>query len=137
MNLLYRNLSAFSSFSDSVIFDVEINPSILSMKDVSYFARDLEGMDSKIRISASLKNPISSLAINNLDLRFGNKSFIKGKFVLPNFSIGDQGVLNARIEKSFVTLKDIQSVALPKSMAPIKIENPLSKLEFLKLRMLV
>ena len=130
LNLLYRNLSAFSSFSDSVIFDVEINPSILSMKDVSYFARDLEGMDSKIRISASLKNPISSLAINNLDLRFGNKSFIKGKFVLPNFSIGDQGVLNARIEKSFVTLKDIQSVALPKSMAPIKIENPLSKLEF-------
>jgi hypothetical protein len=87
-------------------------------------------LDSKIKISASIKNPISSLAINNLDLRFGNKSFIKGKIVLPNFSIGDQGVLNARIDKSFVTLKDIQSVALPKSMAQIKIENPLSKLEF-------
>ena len=132
LNLLYRNWSAFSSFSDSVIFDVEINPSTLSMKDISYFATDLEGMDSKIRISASIKNPISSLAINNLDLRFGNKSFIKGKIVLPNFSIGDQGVLNARIDKSFVSLKDIQNVALPKSMAPIKIENPLSKLEFIE-----
>ena len=132
LNLLYRNWSAFSSFSDSVIFDVEINPSTLSMKDISYFATDLEGMDSKIRISASIKNPISSLAINNLDLRFGNKSYIKGKIVLPNFSIGDQGVLNARIDKSFVSLKDIQNVALPKSMAPIKIENPLSKLEFIE-----
>ena len=132
LNLIYRNLSAFSSFSDSVIFDVEINPSTLSMKDVSYFARDLEGMDSKIRISASIKNPISSLVINNLDLRFGNKSFIKGKIVLPNFSIGDQGVLNARIVKSFVTLKDIQNVALPKSMGPFKIDPAISKLEFFK-----
>ena len=132
LNLLYRNLSAFSSFSDSVIFDVEINPSTLSMKDVSYFARDLEGMDSKIRISASIKNPISSLAINNLDLRFGNKSFIKGKIVLPNFSIGDQGVLNARIDKSFVRLKDIESVALPKSMEPFKIDASISQLEFFK-----
>jgi hypothetical protein len=132
LNLLYRNWSAFSSFSDSVIFDVEINPSTLSMKDVSYFATDLEGMDSKIRISASLKNPISSLAINNLDLRFGNKSFISGKIVLPNFSIGDQGVLNARIVKSFVTLKDIQSVALPKSMEPFKIDPAISKLVFFK-----
>ena len=130
LNLMFRNWSAFSSFSDSVIFDVEINPSTLSMKDISYFATDLEGMDSKIRISASIKNPISSLAINNLDLRFGNKSSIKGKIVLPNFSIGDQGVLNARIVKSFVTLKDIQSIALPKSMEPFKIDPAISKLEF-------
>ena len=35
LNLLYRNWSAFSSFSDSVIFDVEIDPSTLSLKDIS------------------------------------------------------------------------------------------------------
>ena len=132
LNLLYRNWSAFSSFSDSVIFDVEIDPSTLSLKDISYFATDIEGMDSKIKISASIKNPLSSLAINNLDLRFGKESFIKGKIVLPNFSIGDQGVLNARIVKSMVTLKDIQSVALPKSMKPLKIDASISQLEFFK-----
>jgi hypothetical protein len=130
LNLMFRNWSVFSSFSDSVIFDVEINPSTLSMKDVSYFATDLEGMDSKIKICASIKNPISSLAINNLDLRFGKESFVKGKFILPNFRLGDQGVLNAKIVKSKISLKDIGNFALPKSMAPIKIENPLSKLEF-------
>ena len=86
MNLIFRNWSAFSSFSDSVIFDVEINPSTLSMKDVSYFATNLEGMDSKLIFSASIKNPISSLAINNLDLQFGKESFVKGKFILPNFN---------------------------------------------------
>ena len=51
---------------------------------------------------------------------------------MPNFSIGDQGVLNARIVKSFVTLKDIESVALPKSMEPFKIDASISQLEFFK-----
>ena len=118
LNLLFRNWSAFSSFSDSVIFDVEINPSILSFKDISYFATDLEGMNSKIKISASIKNPVSSLVINSLDLHFGKESFFKGKIALPNFSIGDRGVLDAKISKSLLTLKDIQAFTLPKSMAP-------------------
>jgi len=130
LNLIFRNWSAFSSFSDSVIFDVEINPSTLSMKDVSYFATNLEGMDSKLIFSASIKNPISSLAINNLDLQFGKESFVKGKFILPNFNIENQGVLNAKISKSLLTLKDIQTFTLPKSMEPLKIDDAISKLEF-------
>ena len=130
LNLLFRNWSAFSSFSDSVIFDVEINPSILSFKDISYFATDLEGMNSKIKISASIKNPVSSLVINSLDLHFGKESFFKGKIALPNFSIGDRGVLDAKISKSLLTLKDIQAFTLPKSMAPLKIDDAISKLEF-------
>ena len=129
LNLLYSNWSAFSSFSDSVIFDVDINPSILSFKDISYFATDLEGMNSKIKISASIKNPVNHLVINNLDLHFGNESFFKGKIALPNFSIGDR-VLDAKISKSFLTLKDIQAFALPKSMDPLKIDDAISKLEF-------
>ena len=130
LNLLYRNWSAFSSFSDSVIFDVEIDPSTLSLKDISYFATDIEGMDSKIKISANIKNTLSSLAISNLDLRFGNKSFVKGRFILPNFSVGDQGVLNAKILKSKISVTDIGNLTLPKSMAPIKIDAAISKLEF-------
>lgn len=129
LNLIFRNWSAFSSFSDSVIFDVEINPSILSFKDISYFATDLEGMNSKIKISASIKNPVSSLVLNNLDLHFGKESFFKGKIALPNFSISDR-VLDAKISKSLLTLKDIQAFALPKSMAPLKIDDAISKLEF-------
>ena len=130
LNLLFNNWSAFSSFSDSVIFDVQINPSTLSMKDVSYFAPNLEGMDSKLRISVNIKNPISSLAINNLDLRFGKESFVKGRFILPNFSVGDQGVLNAKILKSKISVTDIGNLTLPKSMVPIKIDAAISKLEF-------
>jgi len=130
LNLIFRNWSAFSSFSDSVIFDVEINPSILSFKDISYFATDLEGMNSKIKISASIKNPVSSLVLNNLDLHFGEESFFKGKIALPNFSIGDRGVLDAKISKSLLTLKDIQAFTLPKSMDPLKIDDAISKLEF-------
>jgi len=89
LNLLFSSWDAFSAFEDSVVFDVAINPSVLSLKDVTYFASSLEGMTDRIRLSGEIKKPLKNLNIKNLDLRVGNRTFLNGNFTLPDFREGN------------------------------------------------
>ena len=128
LNLLFSSFDAFSAFEDSIEFDVAINPSVLSLKDVSYFATSLEGMTDRIRLSGEIKNPLKKLNINNLDLRVGNKTFLKGNIALPDFRDGNAAPFSAYLWKGHVSLEDLERFHLPKGTANLKFEAPVSNL---------
>ena len=128
LNLLFSSWDAFSDFEDSVVFDVVINPSVLSLKDVTYFAGSLEGMTDRIRLSGEIKNPLKKLNIKNLDLRVGNKTFLNGNITLPDFRDGNAAPFSAYLWKGFVSLEDLERFHLPKGTAKLKFEAPVSKL---------
>ena len=133
LNLLFNDWSAFDAFEDKVKFDIDIQPSVLSLKDVSYFASAMEGMTDKIRLTAKVVNPIKNLSIKELDLRIGNQTLIQGTINLPDFRKGNSANFSSFLNKSYISLADLEQFKLPKGTAPLKFESPVSKFEFIDL----
>jgi len=131
LNLLFSDWSAFNEFEDKVKLDIDILPSTLDLTDVSYFVSAMEGMTDKIRLTAKVVNPIKNLSIQNLDLRIGKQTLVQGTINLPDFRKGNAANLSAYLQKTYVSLADLEAFKLPKGTAPLKFENPVSKLQFM------
>ena len=85
-NLIYSGYDDFTHFVDSVKFDGELATSTVSMKDVSFFAHDLEGMDEMVQIKGEVQDVVNKLKIRNLDLRVRDKTHLMRRRVnLPDF----------------------------------------------------
>ena len=128
--LLYKNWGEFDEFVDKVKFDVKILPSAVSLKDVSYFAPDIEGMDAKVLLSGNISEEINNLNISNLDLRFGKRSTIKGDFVLPDFRKGKNAQLNENLKYAYIDLNELERFNLPKGISNISFEKPVLNFGF-------
>lgn len=116
--LNYDNWDAFQSFEDSVAFNSELSPSIISMEDLSYFVPKLKGMTDTILLEGTVLNPINSLTIKDFGLYFGHHSQVLGDFQLPNFSERDTQYIQ-HIKQAHIDLKDFNNLALPDGMEPI------------------
>ena len=68
MNLLMDRYQCVYSFEDSVSFNSIINTSSVSLKDVSYFATYLEGMEQQVKIKANVTKRVKDLKISNFEL---------------------------------------------------------------------
>lgn len=136
LNLLFSDWSAFDAFEDKAKFDIDIQPSTLDLTDVSYFVSAMEGMTDKIRLSAKVVNPIKNLSIQNLDLRVGKQTLVQGTINLPDFRKGNTASLSAYLQKTYVSLADLEAFRLPKGTAPLKFEAPVSKLQFIDIEQL-
>ncbi len=114
MNLVMNQLPDVYDFEDSVTFDAKINPSLVSLKDVSYFASALEGMDQMVNLSGNVTRKVKNLRISNLDLKTGDKTVIKGTLNLPDFRNMETSFFNEKLDYAYIDLKDLKNIKLPK-----------------------
>lgn len=114
MNLLMNEMADLQSFEDSVDFDVRIDRSLVSLKDISYFGTALEGMDQVIALEADVSNKVKNLKIANLNLSTGKKTKLQGTINLPDFREFDQAFFQEKISYAYVSLEDLQAIKLPK-----------------------
>ncbi len=114
MNLVMRHLRDVRTFEDSVSFDANILPSKVSMKDVSYFASALEGMDQMVDIAGAVTRKTKNLRITNLDLKTGENTVIKGTLNLPDFKNLDGSFFSERLTYAYVDINDIKNIKMPK-----------------------
>ncbi|MFK7784845.1 MAG: translocation/assembly module TamB domain-containing protein, partial [Crocinitomicaceae bacterium] len=115
-NLIYSGYDDFTHFVDSVKFDGVLTSSTVSMKDVSFFAHALEGMDEMVRIKGEVSDVVNSLKIRNLDLRVREKTHLIAQRVnLPDFSDLDNLIFDESVKYAYVDLNEIQKIRLPNS----------------------
>ncbi len=115
LHLLMNDYADIQTFVDSVSFDGKIETSKVSLKDVSYFAHNLEGMDQIVSVKGIVTNKVDNLKIANLDLRTGKKTIIKGTLNLPNFNELNKAFFNEKIDYAYISLNDLKKIKLPKS----------------------
>ena len=116
-SLLLDEMEDFSFFEDSVRFDVTIAKSSVSLKDVSFFAPALEGMNASVQIQGKLSHYIKNLHISNLDLRTGTSVVVQGDFVLPDFRVIETAELKEHISYANIPLRELTQFKLPLSSA--------------------
>lgn len=113
--LLLNEMEDFQSFEDSVEFDARLLTSKVSLKDVSYFANALEGMDQMVEISGVVTNKVKNLKITDLHLKTGKKTVIRGTINLPDFREFEKAFFSEKIDYAYVSLRDLKSIRMPKS----------------------
>ncbi len=114
MNLKMNQLSDVYSFDDNVTFDASIRPSKVSLKDVSYFASILEGMDEVVQISGDVSRKTKNLRVENLNLRVGKKTLIKGTLNLPDYRNLENSFFKEQLDYAYIDLNEIKQIRLPK-----------------------
>lgn len=129
-----NEMSDFQDFVDSVILDLNLTPSDVSMYDVSLFAPQLHGMNEVVRLEGKTSNTVSALNIEDLVLKIGSESEISGDFYLPDFASLDSTNFDQLITSYHLAVKDIESVRLPFSASQdyIEINNSVKGLEYIK-----
>ncbi|MFA7274684.1 MAG: translocation/assembly module TamB domain-containing protein [Crocinitomicaceae bacterium] len=113
MYLKMHQLQDIYTFEDSVSFDANILPSRVSMKDISYFASALEGMDQIVHLSGQVTKKVDNLRISNLDLQTGKKTVLKGTLNLVDFNNIESAFFQEKIDYAYLDLNDIRKIKLP------------------------
>lgn len=115
MNLLMNSLADFQTFEDSVVFDVKIDESTVSLKDISYFASAMEGMDQIVQLEGTVTKQVKNLKIADLKLYTGNRTKVFGTVNLPDFRNLDQSFIQEKLDYAYVDLEDLSNFKMPLS----------------------
>lgn len=136
LHLLMNDYEDIQTFVDSVTFDGVMAKSRVSMKDISFFAKELEGMDQMVDVSGIVTNKIANLKIKKLDLRTGKKTVLKGTVNLIDFANIDKAFFSEKIEYAYISLSDLKKIKLPKmsKYEYVKLDKYLERLTFFEAR---
>lgn len=136
VNLLTNHYQDFLTFEDSVSFDSHLNYSKISLKDISYFSPQLEGMDQLVYAQADVSRTTKRLKINNLILKTGDQTTIKGTLVLPDFRNFNQAFFNERFDYAFISMQDLKKIKLPTSAKSkfISFDDHLERLNYFEVK---
>lgn len=134
LHFVMNGLGQFSHFIDSVKFDAVLNYSQVNLKDVSYFATPLQGMDETIHLEAEVKDYVYNLKLNQLKLDIREKTTLQGNLVLPDFRKLEDEIIQEDISYSYIDLKEIQGIKLPSKTTekPLVLNELINRFEFIE-----
>lgn len=121
----------FDSFEDQVKFNVKLDSSIISLEDIAFFVVDLKGMNDIVGLKGNFTDAISQLKINDFALGFGEQSFVRGDFQLPDFSDSVTPEFTQYVSDLYVNLEDLKSITMPDSIAPISLDPSIEMNKYL------
>ncbi len=124
--LVSSSLSDFSSFVHAVKLESHFTPSLVSLKDVAYFAPQLKGMDETVELTGSSHDVVAQLSLNDIDLQFGKVSRIQGDFYLPDFKQLNKENIHQNLDYFLLNVDDLTNLKLPDSASNTYIKWPKS-----------
>lgn len=132
MDLLfdYNNPDAYSYFLDSVKISATIQPSQLDMRDIVFFAPDIDGMDDIFDFSGNLRGTVSSFSLKDFQLAFGKHTSFKGNINMNGLPDIEETFINLKINELYTNVSDIQSFTIPGTAGSntIRLPETISKL---------
>lgn len=130
-----KQLSDFEHFDDLVRFDVSLNTSQLSLKDLSYFVSDLAGMNQRVFLSGQVKDELKCLTIDQFKLVFGQQSVLQASIKLPDFRKETEALrFNELIHFAHLDFQDLENIQLPTGASAIEIPEAIKVLAYLEIK---
>jgi len=120
----YGSLDAFGYFLDSINITARVDPSQLDMRDIVYFAPDIDGMAEIFDFSGKIKGTVTSFTAKDFQFQFGNYTSFKGNINMNGLPDIEETFVNLKIDEFYTNITDIQSFTLPSSEEPNTIVLP-------------
>ena len=104
----YKNFTAdMSAFVTNVNLEGDIRESVLDFRDLAFFAPQLKGEKIKLKLNGKVKGPIADLFADNIELDYGENSFVRGDLHitgLPDTDLAEYRLDNALVASSVTDL---------------------------------
>jgi hypothetical protein len=109
----YPDLAAFEYFLDSVNITARVEPSQLDMRDIVYFAPDIDGMAEVFDFSGRIRGTVSSFTAKDFQFKYGNFTEFKGNITMNGLPYIEETFVNLKTDEFYTNVSDIQSFTLP------------------------
>lgn len=104
----YKNVINFSDFVDSIDITASLVHSVVSIRDIRYFGEYLQNKtDSVVLHRAEIKGKTNNLKLNNLDIAWGQFSYMRGNVQLRGLPDINETFLNINIVDLKTSEKEI------------------------------
>lgn len=113
MNFAFSEIGNLSFFLDSTTVTLDLDQSIVSLQDISFFAPALKPYKDKITLSGLFKGKVGDFGVKNLSLGMGKKSVFKGRLQLIGLPNVRETFIDFAFKDSQLDARDIHQYSDP------------------------
>lgn len=100
-------------FIEEMDMHLDIRESDLSFKDISYYAPDLEGLNTKISIIGDIRGTVDNLKGKDVDFIFGYDTHFEGNVNLSGLPDVEHTLIHLTVKDLTTSRKDLVMIPLP------------------------
>ncbi|MFZ1702973.1 MAG: translocation/assembly module TamB domain-containing protein [Saprospiraceae bacterium] len=117
INLSYFDYNAFKNYKEEVLFNVNISPSFIDLRDVAHFYKGLmtrpatQGInDKKINLSGNYYGKLNGISGKNVKISIDNLLSLGGSFSTKNLNDYNNTLLNVKLENFVSSMQKIKKL---------------------------
>ncbi len=130
----YNGWSSYLNFIDDVILDADIQPSMVHMNDIVFFAPDIDGMENEVRLQGRVKGPIKNMKGKDIKLYFGNSTLFRGDAQMTGLPNIYETFVKLKVDDFTTDLSDLQRFKLPGNLQLDMIPEEIEKFGRIRLK---
>lgn len=114
-NLIFEHsgFHAYNDFIDSVRMTGDFNTSKLNLKDITYFAPEIEGMNNDIVFKGLVKGTVSSLKAKAFSFQTGKNTAFEGNISMDGLPDIMETFIHLKVKRLTTDYTDLKSFLLP------------------------
>ncbi len=108
----YHDMDDLNDFVNAVLIEGAVKKSNISIKDISYFAPALKGLERNFNFSGKINGTVNNLYVNDLNLNISEVSYFKGNVDFKGLTDIENCLIFLDIEKCQTSKEDLESIDL-------------------------
>ncbi|MEX0968032.1 MAG: translocation/assembly module TamB domain-containing protein [Bacteroidia bacterium] len=118
----YDSIAGMGNFNQDAAYDGVLKESVVTLRDIAYFAPKLPRSNEPVKVSATVKGPLTNLNISDADISFGQYSYLLGKVELNGLPALEETFINLRIRSAQSSHAELQDL-LPGIAIPLELQR--------------
>ena len=107
----YESIDDFSDFNQKVQLKANLDSSVVTSQDLSFFAPTLKDWFETYTVSGKFSGTVDNFTIKKMKVFTGTNSFFSGTLNMRGFPEVDETFMDLRLKSSFVNPKDMEFYA--------------------------
>jgi hypothetical protein len=109
----FTDFDDFDDFENKVMMKSKLENCIIDLDDIAYFAPELWGIERSVFIDANFRGTVNEFKLKKAEIRFSEKTYIKGNFEFIGITDFENVFINARIDELASNQAEIENIKLP------------------------
>lgn len=110
IGMTFTTINDFDRFNSDIRMNGNFNKSIISSKDIAYFAPELEQYDVTLKLSGRIYGSLDNLKARDFDAVVNNTAGIKGTLDIKGLPNIDETFLDLKLEPLYVNTYELESI---------------------------
>ncbi len=125
-NLLFtgKQWSAYSNFNEEVYMKANFEASKLDFVDLSYFSRELIGLERVVEFEGRARGTVSNLKARDLYVKVDEHTWLRGNIDMTGLPDFQQTFIDATITEMNAVKKELDNIPLPPFDVPKTLQTP-------------